>query len=618
MNINVQEHEFKAEMKQLLNLIIHSLYTHPEVFIRELVSNASDALSKARFRRLTDSEILEPEAELKINIHLDKENKIFTIEDSGIGMSDDDLITQLGTIAKSGTLEFLKKVAEEQKSIDAQLIGQFGVGFYSVFMVTDEITVETRSANQDSKSYRWKSNGEERFTIEEIDQRSRGTKIYFKLKEEHSSYCEDWKVKSILKKYSNFVDFPVTVNNEDINTVSALWHRKKEEIKQDELDEFYKFISNDTNTPLAHLHVSIEGNINFKSLLFIPENAPPTMFQDSKEKSVSLYSKRVFIQDDAKDLLPDYLKFIRGVVDTEDISLNVSREFTQNSPLMNKMKNVLTGKILTWFEELAENDKTKFNTLFKNFGAYLKLGLNQDFTNKSRLIELIRFETSVTGQGNYSSFNDYVNKMSADQTEIYYINADNRDRILRNPNLEYFNKKGIEVIYLFDPVDVFTIPYINDYKGKQLKSIDKSDIDFKDDSAGSDEKLNKDISTALIEKFKQVLGDKVEDVCESVRLVDSPATLVVGKQGFDPQMEKMMQMLDKDYTASKRILEINTSHKIIKNLSLLMGSDSNEHIINDSIETLYDSAMLLEGYLKAPQDFIKRMNNLLEIATTSK
>ena len=333
---NKQEYEYRAEMKQLLSLIIHSLYTNPEIFLRELVSNASDALNKIRFRRLTDSNVLSPEAELTIKISANKDENTFSIEDTGIGMTLEDLTDRLGTIASSGTLEFLTNLKNEGKAFDANMIGRFGVGFYSVFMVTDEITVETRHANPDSKAYRWTSSGEDKFSIEEIEKDGRGTKITFKLKDDYKDFYEPYRINNVLKKYSNFVDFPIYVNDEKVNTVTALWHMKKDDIAEEELKDFYKFISNDYQDPLGHLHFSIEGNVNFKALLYIPQTAPQFLFRDTLDKNIQLYSSRIFIQDDCKELLPDYLAFVKGVVDTEDLPLNVSREVTQNSPLMAK------------------------------------------------------------------------------------------------------------------------------------------------------------------------------------------------------------------------------------------------------------------------------------------
>ncbi len=611
---NVKTFEYKAEMKQLLHLIVHSLYKNPEVFLRELVSNASDALNKVRFLRLTNSDIVDSDAELKIKIEIDKEKGTFSIEDTGIGMTEDELVNQIGTIASSGTLEFIQKMNEAKQSIDGSMIGQFGVGFYSVFMVTDEVTVETRHAEAGSTALKWTSKGENSFSIEESDRTARGTKISFTLNDEHKQFAEDYNVKSILTKYSNFVDFPLFIGDDKVNTVQALWHKKKDDLKKEEVDEFYKFISNDFQEPLDYLHLAIEGNINFKALLFIPQVAPPNLFMDTREKTLQLYSSKVFIQDDAPELLPDYLRFVKGVVDTEDLPLNVSREVTQSSPVMTKIKNVITGKLLTMFEDWAKDDKDKFMKFYNNFGAMFKTGLNSDFTNKERLTELLRFETTKTEKGDMISLSAYVSNMKSGQEEIYYLSGDSRESIERNPNLEYFRKNDIEVLLLSDPVDVFTIPYLFEYDKKQFKSIDKADIKLDDDKDETD-KLGEDTKKSLIEVFKETLGDKVEDVVESKRLVESPVTLVVGKEGMDPQLEKMMRMMDQKHAGSKRILEINTGHKLIRNLSRIHIADSSDPVLRKTILQLFEGAMLMEGHLHSPNEFVARMNELLEKAT---
>lgn len=615
VSAEAQNFEFKAEMKQLLHLIIHSLYTHPEVFLRELVSNSSDAMNKVRVRKLTDTEIISPDQELRINIMVNKEQKSFTIEDFGIGMSHDELVSNLGVVASSGTLNFMKAAKESGKAIDANLIGQFGVGFYSVFMVTDEVTVETRSAEPFSKSYSWKSNGENTYTIVESDRDTRGTKISFTFKEEYADLADEFRIKSILTKYSNFVEFPVYVNNERANKVEALWHKKKDDIKDEELIEFYKFISNDYQEQLGHLHLNIEGNVNFKSLLFVPSIAPPTLFRDFQDKSVQLYSNKVFIQDNAVDLIPEYLRFLKGVVDTEDLPLNVSREVTQNSPVMTKIRNVITSRILTMLEEWADKDVEKYNKFFVQFGALFKTGLNSDFTNKDKITELLRFETSSHSAGELRSLNAYVASMKPDQKEIYFATGNSREQLEKNPNLEYFKKNDIEVLYFTDPVDLFVMPYLFDYDGKKIVSIEKAEIEEKQDKIEQDDTLAKDSAETLIEEFKRVLGEKVEDVTVSKRLVDSPASVTIGKSGFDPQMEKMMRMMDKDFTASKRVLEINTSHELIKNLSKLHSSNENPELLTQCINQIFEGAMLIDGNLPDPTSFVSRMSELLTIAT---
>jgi len=607
--------EFKAEMKQLLNLIIHSLYTNQDVFLRELVSNSSDALNKVKFLQLTGEKYLNPETELKVSINIDKENKTISIEDTGIGMSKEDLINHLGTIAKSGTLEFFKNVKENNNKLDGNLIGQFGVGFYSVYMITDEVTVETQKANEEENSYRWISKGEESFIIDEIEKRQRGTKISFVVKDEYSELLEDWKIKEILKKYSNFVEFPIYLNDEKVNNVTAIWQRKKEEVSKEELDEFYKFISSDYSEPLDSIQLDIEGNVNFKALLFFPQNAPVNFFAQENKKTLQLYINKVFIQDDVEDLLPDYLKFLKGVVDTTDLPLNVSREVTQKSPIMAKMKDVITNKVLSLMENWAAEDKEKYESFYKKFSSILKAGLNSDFKNKDRLTKLMRYESTKLGIGEITSFADYISRMKEGQEDIYYFSGQSREAVEKNPNLEYFKKNDIEVLVLTDPMDVFTLPYMFEIEGKKLKSIDKDDVNF--DNIKNDDKSdvineNEEVDTEFLNAVKEVLGDKVEDVKISKRLVDSPATLVVGKEGMDAQMEKMMQMMDKEYKVSKRIMEINPNHKIILNLKKIYKNDGKTPLFENIIMQLFEGGLLLEGYLKSPVDFVNRMYSILE------
>ncbi|MFQ5604199.1 MAG: molecular chaperone HtpG [bacterium] len=610
-----EEFEYRAEMKQLLHLIVHSLYTHPEIFLRELISNASDALNKIRFRMLTDSEVLDADAELKINIDLDSEKGALSISDTGIGMTKEELISEIGTVASSGTLELLKQMQEQDKPVDVNLVGQFGVGFYSVFMVTDEVTVETRHADLNSKGYRWKSDGQGKFTIQEIKKPHRGTKISFKLKKEHKDFSEEYRVKNVIQKYSNFVDFPIFVGKEEVNRVSALWHKPKDKIKEEELAEFYKFISNDFNPPLGHLHLSIEGAVNFKALIFVPETAPPIFYKEHLEKSLQLYSRKIFIQDDCKELLPEYLRFLKGVVDTEDLPLNVSREVTQSSPAMAKIRNVITGKILSFFEDWAKNDRNKYEKFYKNYGTLFKTGVNTDFGNKDKIVELLRFESTKIAKGELTSLKEYVSRMQKDQKEIYYLSGEHRDVIERNPNLEYFKKNDLEVLLLTDPFDVFIIPSLNEYDKKPLKSIDKADLDLKKDEKEDKEALSENLSKSLIEIFKKTLGDKVEDVIESKRLVDSAATLVVGKEGMDMQMEKMMRAMNKEYSGSKKILEINFSHPLIKNLGKRIIADENDPVLRNSILQIYEGALLVEGNLTSPNEFVSRMTELMVEAT---
>ena len=611
----LEEFEYQAEMKQLLHLIVHSLYSHREVFLREVISNASDALNQVRFKQLTDKDIVSPDAPLRINISVDSEAQTFSIADTGIGMTKEDLVDRVGTIASSGTVAFLERLKEEDKPFDANMIGQFGIGFYSVFMVTDQVVIETRHADQGSKGYRWESTGESKFTVEEFPREERGTKISFKLKDDAKEFGEEHQVNEIIKKYSNFADFPIHVNGEQVNTISALWQKSKNEVTDEELEEFYKFISNDFGSILGHMHLAIEGQVNFKAMVFVPETAPFNFLRGDDLKSLQLYANRIFIQDDCKELLPEYLRFVAGVVDTEDLPLNVSREVTQSSPVMGKIKNVLTGRILSLLEDWAKNDKEKYDKFFTNFGLLFKTGLSTDFGNRDRMINLLRFESTKTEKGEFTSLKDYVAGMQEDQKEIYYLTGENREAVELNPNLEYFTKRGIEVLFFIDPADIFNIPQLHEYDEKPIKGIETADLDLKPDEESEADSLTEDESKSLISLFKETLGDKVEDVVESKRLVDSAATLVVGTSGMDRQMERMMKMMNQEIPASKKILEINPSHPLIKNLAQIHEQKGNEPLLKSCVLQVFEGTLLIDGNMESPTDFVARMTEIMEHAT---
>ena len=611
----LEEFEYQAEMKQLLHLIVHSLYSHREVFLREVISNASDALNQVRFRQLTDKDIVSPDAPLRINISVDSEAQTFSIADTGIGMTKEDLVDRVGTIASSGTVAFLERLKEEDKPFDANMIGQFGIGFYSVFMVTDQVVIETRHADPGSKGYRWESTGESKFTVEEFPREERGTKISFKLKDDAKEFGEEHQVNEIIKKYSNFADFPIHVNGEQVNTISALWQKSKNEVTDEELEEFYKFISNDFGSILGHMHLAIEGQVNFKAMVFVPETAPFNFLRGDDLKSLQLYANRIFIQEDCKELLPEYLRFVAGVVDTEDLPLNVSREVTQSSPVMGKIKNVLTGRILSLLEDWAKNDKEKYDKFFTNFGLLFKTGISTDFGNRDRMIDLLRFESTKTEKGEFTSLKDYVAGMQEDQKEIYYLTGENREAVELNPNLEYFRKRGIEVLFFIDPADIFNIPQLHEYDEKPIKGIETADLDLKSDEESEADSLTEDESKSLISLFKETLGDKVEDVVESKRLVDSAATLVVGTSGMDRQMERMMKMMNQEIPASKKILEINLSHPLIKNLAQIHEQKGNEPLLKSCVLQGFEGTLLIDGNMESPTDFVTRMTEIMEHAT---
>jgi len=579
--------QYKAEMKQLLNIIAHSLYTHPEVFLRELISNASDALNKARFRELTDRNIVDPDAPLEIRIDIDPKKEMFSIEDTGIGMTREELIANIGTVARSGTTEFLEKLKKDNKKLDESLIGQFGVGFYSVFMVADEVTIETR--------------------------KHRGTKVFFKLKKNAKEFSQEYKVKEVINRYSNFADFPILLKGEKVNKITALWRKKSDEIKEKEANEFYKFISNDFDDPLGYFHLDIEGTVSFKALLFIPKHAPYDLWHLQREKSLHLYSNKILIQSDCKELLPEYLRFVRGVVDTADIPLNVSRETAQNHPAMTKIRTSLSGRILKYLGDLSAKDKERFGNFYRNFSPLLKAGINSDFANRDKLVELLRFESSLKKPGELVSFKEYIASKKGGQKEIYYLCGEHRAGVEKNPNLEYFNKKGIEVLFMTDPIDAFILPSVTEYEKHPVKSIEKADIELSPED--KIERPDSNLTKSLLALFKETLSDRVEDVVASKRLVESAVTLVAGKNALDSQAERVMKIMDKEFKSPKKIMEINTSHPLINNLSRIYIADAGNPLIKKCVEQLYEGALLAEGNLGPSTDFIKRMTEIMEEAT---
>ena len=611
-NTSTEHIKFRAQMQQLLHLIVHSLYSHKEIFLRELISNASDALNKVRFLALTDASLAE--ADQKISIILDSDARTLKVEDSGIGMTRSDLIDRIGTIASSGTLEFLKKQKESDQPIDASLIGKFGVGFYASFMVADRVDVETRHATAGELGYRWSSDGSESFSIEEIAREHHGTTVTLHLKEDEKDFCEEHTVRRIIRKYSNFVEFPIFLGETQTNTVEALWRKSKGDITDEELSEFYKFVATDYMEPLGHLHLRIEGLVNFNSLLFIPAKAPAGMFREDFNQQLHLYAAGILIQNDARFLLPEYLVFVRGVVDTDDLPLNVSRETTQNSPVTAKIKDILTGKVLGLLSEWADDeDQDLYTTFFKEFGKVFKHGLMSDFKQRDSLMELVRYPSTKTVEGSLTSLRDYVERMPEDQEEIYYLLAETLELARTSPRLEYFRAKDLEVLLLHEPVDVFTAPQLSEYDGKPIKSIESGDLVLDEDEEEDEVILPEDDRDNLLSLFRLKLGDKVQDVVASKRLVDSAATLT-GE--MDRQMERMFQMMGPDESEPpKKKLELNLSHPLLTNLLALHNDSTHEELIDKTVHQVYEGALLVEDQLKDPSAYVQRMTDLMVEAT---
>jgi molecular chaperone HtpG len=480
-------------------------------------------------------------------------------------------------------------------------------------MVADDVTVETRHANPDSIGLRWQSDGKGSFTIEECDKATRGTRITFRLKDDAKEFSEAYRLTSLIQKYSNFVDFPILLNGEKANNVRALWQAAKDSITTEEAHEFYKFISGDFQDPLGYTYLSIEGSVNFKALIFVPATPSLRPFSPEHDKSLHLYTNKVLIQENCKELLPDYLRFMRGVVDTEDLPLNVSREITQSSPQMTKIRNVITGKVLGLLEEWASSDVTRYEQFYRAVGGIFKIGINSDFANREKITNLLRFETSTSEAGALVSLKDYTSRMKSEQTEIYFLSGEHRETMLNSPNMEYFKKHGIEVLLLTDPIDVVIVPSIPQFEGKLLVSIDKANVQVQSSENSPEAAQNND--APILQLFKEVLGASVEDVVASKRLVDSALTLVVGKEGLDMQMEKMMKMLDKDFKGGRKVVEVNLEHPLIANLAKMQLADAGNPLLRLYITHLYEGALLIEGNMPSPSAFVRRMTDIMTTAT---
>lgn len=605
-----EQFAYKAEMRQLLHLIIHSLYTNQEIFLRELISNASDALNKARFRQLTDKSS-ESAPDFRIAITADSEAQTIAVDDTGIGMTRDDLVERIGTVASSGTLAFLEELKQSGKPLDADLIGQFGVGFYSSFMVAEKVEIDTLHVDAESEPLLWTSDGQGTFTIAPGTRITPGTTVTLHLKDDAKELASDYRIRQIIRKYSNFVDFPIHLGDDTVNTVKALWKKRKEDISDEERAEFYKFVSGDFKDPLGHLHLHLEGLVSFNALLFIPSQAPASLFRDETRQHLHLYSKGVFIRDDADDLLPEYLRFVRGVIDTDDLPLNVSREVTQNSATAGKIRTALTNKLLGLLTEWSTDDEDLYSRFFGEFGVVLKAGLWSEFQRREKLLSLMRYPSTKTEGDDTTSLEAYVERMQEDQDAIYYLLAESLETARRSPNLEVFTRKGIEVLLLADSMDAVTIPNAQEFDSKPFKSVSQADLDL---DSGEDHLPGDDVDQILA-MFRLQLEDRVQDVVASKRLVDSAATLVASADGIDPHLERVMQSINQDFERAKKVLEINTNHPLMKNLVQLRANDAADKRIEQVIEQVFEGAQLLDGELNEPSTFVERMTRFMIAAT---
>jgi molecular chaperone HtpG len=606
---------FQAEVQQVLALVINSLYTHKEVFLRELISNASDALDKARFLSLTRKDVAEQVGEPRITIKLDDDARTITIEDNGIGMTRDEAIHNLGTIARSGSLEFMKSYAEAAKNREAglKIIGQFGVGFYAAFMVASRVDVKTRSMLPGTEPVIWRSTGSGGFTVLPGEREIPGTEIVLHLKEDEREYLKLWRVKDIIKKYSDFVQFPIHLNDELVNRSSAIWALPKSQVTDEQHTEFFRRITGfDTQTPLARVHMSVDAPVQFHALLYVPEKAPPDLFAKER-RGLRLYAKRILIIEDCDKLVPPYLRFLRGVVDSEDLPLNVSREILQEDKNLAQIQQQLTKSVLRTLKELSEGDDERYLKFWGEFGRVMKEGIALDWKHKDEIAALCRFESLRTEPGKLISLQQYVGAMSADQNEIFYVTGPSRHAVEQGPHLEALKKRGYDVLLLTDPVDEWVVQSLHEFGKRKLKSAAHGDVEVGDEP---DDKTKEEVASAIT-AVKAALGDKVKDVRFSRRLTDSASCLVAEEGDPGANMERIMKMLDGKVEESPRILELNPSHPIIKNLSALATSDASSERVKEWSELLYDQALLAEGVVKDPIELVKRIQSLLTEVSTS-
>ena len=623
MTATTETRPFEAEVAQVLHLVTHSLYSHKEIFLRELISNASDACDKLRFEALGKPELLAGDADLHIDVSIDKDARSITIRDNGIGMSREEVIANIGTIASSGTRKFLEALSADKKA-DANLIGQFGVGFYSAFVVADKVTLVTRKAGEDvSAGVRWESAGTGEYTLESVEYPARGTAVTLHLKADEDEFLQDWQLRSLIARYSDHIGFPIRMPTEKdgkptqewevANQASALWTRPKAELKDEEYQAFYKHIAHDFGDPLAWTHNRVEGNQNFTSLLYLPAQAPFDLFMGGRDdrKGLKLYVKRVFIMDAAEQLLPAYLRFVRGVVDSDDLPLNVSREILQQNRNLEKLKSACTRRVLDLLDKLAKDEPEKFATFWKAFGSLLKEGVAEDFANRERIAKLLRFaSTKSDGAAQTVSFDDYIARMQAGQEAIYYITADGYAAARGSPQLESLKANDVEVLLMVDRIDDWMSGYLTEYAGKKLRNVAKGDLAL-DKLGGVSAEQRKEIEQAaegVVKKLKETLGERVRDVRVSTRLTDSPACIVLDEHDMGLAMQRLMKQAGHEVPASRPVLEINPAHALVKRLE----SESDAARASDLALLLLEQAQLLEGVaLEEPAAHVRRVNALL-------
>ncbi|HSL27883.1 MAG TPA: molecular chaperone HtpG [Anaerolineales bacterium] len=610
-NDEAQSFRFKAETKQLLNILIHSLYKDREVFLRELLSNASDALNRLRFEMVTNQDVLDPAAELAIHINVDKDSRVLTIQDTGIGMTKDEVIENLGTIAQSGARKFLEATKDQNVDLK-QVIGQFGVGFYSVFMVAEWVRVTSRSYKPRAKAVSWYATGEDNYQISPAEMSERGTKVEVKLKEDAAEFADEYRIKNIIHKHSEYIGFPIYVGDDKqpVNKQTSIWRMSKQNVTPEQYKDFYKQLTLDFEDPLLHTHIVTDAPVQLYALLFIPGKSDRGIFSMRRDDGLKLYSRNILIDEYNKDLLPEHLRFVQGVVDSEDLPLNVSRETIQSTALMARLKKVVTGQIMKELETLARNDAEKYQTFWREFGAHLKQGVATSPTDAESLTPLLRFKTNLHPE-TWSSLEDYIGRMQPEQKLIYFIVGEDPKSILRSPHLDYFQSRGTEVLLLTEPIDSFMLMGLHKYKDYELKNVAQAEITEKPKEAEGQEAIAEADFGNLIERFKQVLGERVTDVRASNRLSQSVARLADAEGALNPELQRVYKYLGKEYEVPKKVLELNPSHAILKKLLEMDPASDLQTLI---IEQIYDSALLVEGLHPDPSSMAPRVQQIIEAA----
>ena len=625
--------EYRTEVKQLLDILAHSLYTDREIFLRELVSNASDALNRIQFEQLTNHDVLDHDRELAIHIAVDKEAKTITIADSGIGMNHDELIQNLGTIAHSGAKAFLSTAGEGNKASVEEIIGQFGVGFYSVFMIAAEVTVTSRSYRLDDQAWTWQSTGDSRFTLIPAEKSDRGTTIFIQLKEDADEFANNWRLEQIIKKHSDYVSFPIYLQEDKaegeptekvVNRRTALWRQSAAQVKPEEYKEFYHQLTYDTGDPLLNIHLVADAPVNVRSILFVPAKRDRNLFTGQSDHGLRLYSRKILIQQRNKDLLPEYFRFIEGVVDSEDLPLNVSREMVQSNPVLRQMRRALTNRLFRDLKNLAENDDEKYLTFWHEFGVFMKEGVASDPASHEHLVELLRFQSTKSGEAKpWTTLKQYKERMGSEQKAIYYVLGENLKSVERSPHLDYFRANNIEVLYLIDPIDGFMTSMLRDYDGTPLKNVDDAGLDLpkSEEEKKADEakpSVAQDEFERLVERTKNVLGDRVTDVRESKQLVNSPCRLVSPEDSFDRDLQRIRRLTEQNYELPRKMLELNRRHPMVVNLAQLVTKGNADGIVDAAIGQLFDNALLLEGISPNPADMVERIQTLMETAVAAR